>query len=202
LETVKDFFKWKYSKDFQSIEEKHCDIAKKLKWDETDVLYSFLGVYVLGLRVMYPEKFSVTKHQIRTNVGKYSINAYSNKYVRENYQRFEKLNSLKQLKKFLECYMSVGNLIPIWPGGNVHKGTVANCFDLPEVYFNKDKNRKMTAALINTYENAFLDEVINTKNTSLDYYLNMSKEEYLSFLNDIVRVIKSREKKIYNSLLE
>lgn len=47
---------------------------------------------------------------------------------------FLKLNMLKELKDFLSVYNSIGNIIPIWPGGNESRDKFG-CYDLPELYF-------------------------------------------------------------------
>lgn len=37
----------------------------------------------------------------------------------------------------LPKYFDVGNVIPIWPGGNENKGKTKGCFDIQELYFAK-----------------------------------------------------------------
>jgi len=66
METVKEILEWKNNKKEKSLEEMFLDEKEKLEWDVTDTLYSFLGIYVIGLRSYYPPKFRCTTFQIRT----------------------------------------------------------------------------------------------------------------------------------------
>jgi len=85
METVKEILEWKNNKKEKSLEEMFLDEKEKLEWDVTDTLYSFLGIYVIGLRSYYPQKFRCTTFQIRTEKGG---NAYSYKYIFSNYKEF------------------------------------------------------------------------------------------------------------------
>ncbi len=105
------------------IRRKFFNEKKELEWDETDTLYSFLGIYVIGLKACYPNKFIRTNFQIRTVKGS---NEYSKKVI-TNYKEFVDLNGLEELKNFIKNYLTIGNLISIWPGGNIHKG-MSQCF--------------------------------------------------------------------------
>ena len=194
MNTVEDFFNWKNSVE-PSLEEMHKENTAILSWDETDTLYSFLGIYTIGLKAIYPDDFKSTQTQIKpTAKDKSKFNAYSNKFFQENYKKYPKLNNLTELKTFLNCYLSIGNLIPIWHGGNVHRGTVAKCFDLPDIYFHKYS--KMAKALTSVYENAFMEDILNSKHNDLSYYLNMSTDEYKTFLERILNIINKRTEQI------
>ncbi len=46
------------------------------------------------------------------------------------------LNSYMEIS-ILPKYFDVGNVIPIWPGGNENKGKTKGCFDIQELYFAK-----------------------------------------------------------------
>lgn len=48
---IKDFLE-----AFQPVEKKFEKETKKLGWEYTDVLYSFLGIYVIGLYAFDKEK--------------------------------------------------------------------------------------------------------------------------------------------------
>lgn len=195
METVEEFIEWKKNKKETSLEETFKEEAKKLEWDETDTLYSFLGIYVIGLRAFYPNKFPCTNFQIRTDKGS---NAYSQKYIFNNYKEFVDLNELEELKNFIRNYLTIGNLIPIWPGGNMHKG-MSQCFDLPEIYFIKHK--KITDALVQVYRNAYMENIIeNKKQIELPKILKINKKEYTEFLKHIVVTIKNRKNRIMDEL--
>lgn len=195
METVKEILEWKNDKKEKSLEEKFFNEKEKLEWDETDTLYSFLGIYVIGLGVYYPNKFRCTSFQIRTEKGS---NAYSNKYIFNNYKEFVDLNELEELKNFIRNYLQIGNLIPIWPGGNKHRGQ-SHCFDIPEIYFSKYK--KFTDAFVQVYKNAYMEDIIeNKKQIELPKILKMSKDEYKEFLKYIVDTIQNRNNKIIDLL--
>ena len=193
LHTVEDFFNWRKSEK-TSLEQMHKKKTTILSWDETDTLYSFLGIYTIGLKALHSDEFWSTKYQIRTEIDGKSVNAYSYKFLKKNYKRYYDLNDLSELKAFLNCYLSIGNLIPIWPGGNVHRGAVANCFDLPDIYFHKYS--KMAKALTSVYENAFMEDILNSKHNDLSYYFSMDIDEYKTFLKRIVEVINKRTEQI------
>ena len=194
MNTVEDFFNWRNSKEL-SFEEMHKKKTTILSWDETDTLYSFLGIYTIGLKAIYPDDFKSTQTQIKpTAKDKSKFNAYSNKFFQENYKKYPKLNNLTELKTFLNCYLSIGILIPIWHGGNVHRGTAANCFDLPDIYFHKYS--KMAKTLTSVYENAFMEDILNSKYNDLSYYFSMDIDEYKTFLKRIVEVINKRTEQI------
>lgn len=195
METVEEIIEWKKNKKEKSLEEKFFNEKEKLGWDETDTLYSFLGIYVIGLRAFYPNNFPRTNFQIRTDTGS---NAYSKIYIFNNYKEFVDLNELEELKNFIKNYLSIGNLIPIWPGGNMHKG-MSQCFDIPEIYFIKHK--KITDALIQIYKNSYMENIVeNKKQIELTKILKMNKEEYKEFLEYIVDTIQNRNNEIMDVL--
>ena len=107
---IKDFLE-----AFQPIEKKFEKETKKLGWEYTDVLYSFLGIYVIGLYAFDKEK-SMGKQLYRRIedgfvifVGDTNQRLYSNNYIlkriKESKQpdNFSKLNQLKELKDFFKC---------------------------------------------------------------------------------------------------
>ncbi len=194
METVEEFIEWKKNRKEKSLEEKFFNEKKELEWNETDTLYSFLGIYVIGLRACYPNKFTRTNFQIRTDKGS---NAYSKK-IFNNYKEFVDLNELEELKNFIKNYLTIGNLIPIWPGGNMHKG-MSQCFDIPEIYFIKHK--KITDAFFQVYKNAYMENIIeNKEQIKFPNILEMNKEIYKEFLKHIVYKIEYRNNKIMDVL--
>ncbi len=197
LETVEDFIAWKYDGKGDTLEKIFSNEIEKLGWEKTDTLYSFLGIYVIGLKAFYPYIFTCTKYMIKTDIG---TNAYSNKYLRENFEQFEELNTTKELKEYVNNYLTIGNLIPIWPGGNVDRGVFSNCFDIPEIYF--ERHKRMARALVKVYKDAYMDDIIeNKKRLNLDELIKLSIEEYKRFLISIVDTIKFRNHKINEKLV-
>lgn len=184
--TVKDFFVWKSKKE--SIEEK--DNPYKDKWQKMDVLYSFIGIYTIGIYVFYPKKCKRTNYQIRQKNGDF----FSTEYLSKNYQCFPRLNKVIEASGFISVYDTLGNVIPIWPGGNVDRGTRAQCFDIPEIYFCYKYPIWFDVLCIN-YPEANI-QLINDENFALDtkcFLDSMSEEKYEQYLRHIVSVIKQRE---------
>lgn len=103
------------------------------------------------------------------------------------------------IAKFVKVYFSVGNLIPIWKGGNTKKGGFYNGFmDLLELFFKA--YYKYYKALLNN-EQAHLELFDDYMNKSeLDFsllsnFLNSvdTKEKYNKYVNHVVSVIINRE---------
>lgn len=46
------------------------------------------------------------------------------------------------LQKLIDKYETIGNVIPVWPGANVHRGQFG-CYDCPDIYFNDEKSKLM-----------------------------------------------------------
>ncbi|WP_346866664.1 MULTISPECIES: hypothetical protein [unclassified Clostridium] len=184
-----------------SLEQYHKEYADKLEWGYTDVLYSFLGVYVIGVNVFHKDKVECCglqiKPKIRTNNRQL---AYSYKFIKEHYCDYDKLNELAELNEFIEVYFKVGNIIPIWPGGNEHRGK-SQCYDIPDIYFNKDEIKEYSNNFFNTflkYKNFYLNDFINNKysNIKIEDFLKFNELEYTDFLRHIVEVINKRSELI------
>lgn len=187
MKEVSDFIEWKNAKNKSSLEENLKAETNALGWIKTDTMYSFLGIYAIGLKAFYPERFSCSGNIIYT---KEKTRAYSKRYITKHYMEFTKLNELPDLKIFLNLYLTLGNVIPMWPGGNVNRG-MGHCYDLPEVYFNR--NQEWAKILSKTYENACLDTIIENKHDiNLPDLLRLNEDGYIKFLQYIVENIQSR----------
>lgn len=205
---VNEFLKKK-----KSVEKCFKDEINKLKWNYSDVLYSFLGVYVIGLYVF--DKESKENHFRKSEKGVILLNdstqrLYSNKFIIENkyYENEinESLNKLDELQNFLDKYYSIGNLIPIWPGGNENRGKFG-CYDLPEFYFSNEKITPWINFLENNY-NAYLNPIIEHKKIILntgekEYCFSkgisnfldiINIDMYKNYLKEITNIIEIREK--------
>ena len=199
----------------KSVEKCFKDEINKLKWNYSDVLYSFLGVYVIGLYVFDKESKKEDRLFRKSERGviflkKCNQKLYANKYIIENkyYENEinESLNKLDELQNFLDKYYSIGNLIPIWPGGNENRGKFG-CYDLPEFYFSNKIITPWINFLENNY-NAYLNPIIEHKKI----IFNNGKEEYCfskgisnfleivnidmykNYLKEITNIIEIREK--------
>ena len=217
---IKDFLE-----AFQPVEKKFEKETKKLGWEYTDVLYSFLGIYVIGLYAFDKEK-SMGKQLYRriedgfvifvgdTNQRLY-LNNYILKRIKESKQpdNFSKLNQLKELKDFLSVYNSIGNVIPIWPGGNESRGKF-DCYDLPELYFLDKKIAPWTKYLLEKYDlNLFpdVDEInllhgiesrktLKNKSKTVEFLDALDVESYKKYLVRITKNIEEREKYLNKKL--
>lgn len=136
VNTIESYFQWKTDSKEPSIEEKYKKHKIVLQWERTDVLYSFIGIYQIGIYVFYPDKCKRTDYTIKNETGKY----FSLDYLKEEFKKYEKLNKTITESKFIQHIDSLGNVIPIWPGGNTDKGTRSYCFDIPDIYLKNMKN--------------------------------------------------------------
>ena len=135
--SIDAIFKWKNSVK-KSVEKTHEKDKYVSSWDKIDVMYSFIGIYQIGIYAFYPEKCKRTDYVIRCKeTNKY----FSLKYLTElhndesRYRAFSELNKVIEESGLIEIIDSVGNVIPVWPGGNTDRGTRAYCFDIPDIYF-------------------------------------------------------------------
>lgn len=226
MNSIEDMLWWKDLYDPNNIftvESINRDKVEKLEWGaKADVLFSFLGIYVIGLYVYYPKEYLRTPYQIHiSDSGKYNFKGsiYSLKNIKRinEIADCKKLNDNEFLNNFIKKYFSIGNVIPIWPGGNTDRGK-AGVFDIINIYCNKDDNAYWMKNLVERYNNTFLEFVFNeeeefeiNKNIVklrycstpefLDSFENLNEKEdrirlYNLWLKKIVNVIEDREKKL------
>ena len=97
---------------------------------------------------------------------------------------------------FLSVYFELGNVIPIWPGGNQDKGAG---YDFPETYFTDENNRYWTEKLLEKYPNACMDDVLNNR---IDVGLiTTDSDAYFDYLRKRKYIIVKRTKTL-NALLD
>lgn len=198
-----------------SLEKDYREKTNKLGWKWTDVLYSFLGVFVVGLKIYCGEnecanllKILAKEQQINSRQKEYSwefINAFVKYYSDEVEDEENKikiavdeLKNLKEIKKFINVYSSIGNVLPIWPGGNEHRGK-NGCYDIPDIYFNNADIHNYSEHFFNTFcTNNFMERIRYGKYYTLtcESMLNFDREEYRNFLIHIHDTICEREEKI------
>lgn len=214
-----------FLENFESVEKKLEKETKILGWEYTDVLYSFLGVYAIGLYAFDKEKSLEKQFYRRIEdgfvifVGDTNQRLYSNNYIlkmlKESKQpdNFSKLNQLKELKEFLSVYNSIGNVIPVWPGGNESRGKFG-CYDLPELYFLDKKIAPWTKYLLKKYDlnlfpdidniNSLLDikdnQDLNDKPKIVKFLDDLNVKLYREYLERVVENIKKREEYLNNKL--
>ena len=205
VETVKQMLDWKKSTCSKSIESKNKEITDYLEWKHTDALYSFLGIYALGVYA-YNDKnhFKVTKCLVKDNET--DVKIYNLKYLSkiQSDKRYELKELNNVIKRFIKRYSQLGNVFPTWPGGNTARGNASNgCFDIPELYFAIEY--EWFLALRRIYKDTiFFDGHINrgtpklNKYSSLDCFLKTidTPEKYTAFLDRICRTIDRRTEEL------
>ena len=197
VQSVEDFFQKR-----QSVEKYNEDKINKLKWECPDVLFSFRGVYAIGVFIHYRQLFV---ENVRTDIivkdetGVTRQHLYSDKFLSENYPQFSDVNNLPEIKEFLEHYYDIGNIIPTWPGANVNRG-MAHCYDIPNIYYKR--HAKFTELIHDKiYSNAFIDEIIeNDEYDTVEKLLKLDPNQYVKFLKYIVKIIKKRNRQLQNIL--
>ena len=127
----------------KSVEDLLKKETEKLNWQNVDVLFSFKGIYSLGIKAFYPNMVGTVQNgTILYPIINKKLNSkqrlYSGTYLLEHFEEFKELNNLKELRDFIHIYESLGNLIPVWPGANSHRG-VFGVYDLADLYFYDSK---------------------------------------------------------------
>lgn len=190
--------------EYESLEKSNRSRTEALGWGKyTDVLYSFLGIFTLGVYIFEKDKeskYSIGKDNIIriANTKKW---LYSREYIQKNFSDFSKLSNIIELKDFANVYNSIGNIVPIWPGGNEFKGK-SHCYDIPEIFFYNHgemekvyiqyflKKKVKDVALTRFITNSPL--YVNSVETVLKYNI----EEYTKFVQHIVEEINMRTDEI------
>ena len=193
MHSVDDWFLWISSKG-QTVEQIRKKQIKDLKWEYPDVLYSFLGIYTLGVMAYYKDdsqEISLAGILIKNKDG---YNLYNRKFLSENYRKYRMLNEVEELRIFIEHYSSIGNVCPTWPGGNEHRGK-SHCYDIPDVYFKRHEN--WYRELVTQNPAAFLNNVVNSVyavETAKLLEMVDTPEGYVDFLQHVNGVIDERNK--------
>lgn len=75
-------------------------------------------MYLLGIKAKYPELVEVCGHTIRPqNRNSPRELAYSEDFILSCVDKCRELNNYQGLQQFIDVYETVGNVIPVWPGG-------------------------------------------------------------------------------------
>ena len=214
MNSVDDIMQWKNhpietdNKMF-TVEEYNRKKIDALKWKNVDVLYSFLGIYAIGLVAYYPDEFGRKGILITdsNNNNIYSLNRINeirkNKiqsYQDKDIKKKDFLDCNEQLNNFIKVYFSIGNVIPTWPGANVDRGC-SYMYDIPELYYTK--NEVWTRILKEVYNNSFLDDILSPnlvfeRGHEIDFvppFWNFSSTE--EFLDNLVGNKYSKESRIW-----
>lgn len=199
LQSVEEFFHKR-----ETVEKYNVDKIIKLNWECPDVLFSFRGVYAIGVFIYYRQLFGdnvKTDIKVKDEKGATRQRLYSDKFLSENYPQFSDVNDLPEIKGFLEHYYDIGNIIPTWPGANVNRG-MAHCYDIPNVYYKR--HAKFTKLVYGSiYRSVFIEEILeNDKYDTVEKLLKLKPEQYVKFLEYIVDVIINRNKQLQDILQE
>lgn len=218
---VVDFLKWKNGEkftDLESVEKMNEKYVNNCGGpDRVDVLYSFLGIYAIGIWVYNKDKTNVfirEKNKIRVSLknNRESRQILASKKFLLSLQgnndipiEVKSLNEV--ISPFVKNYFKVGNLIPIWPGGNVLKGNQNKGFmDIPELFFTKFYDwyeilKKLQYAFLTEFDNK-LKEYDKSTMENLKCFLDGfgSIENYNSYINNINSIIDDRTKEIEKEL--
>lgn len=114
--SIETFFKWKKDSSGISVEDM-CNKDNKIisQWERKDVLYSFIGIYQIGLFVFYPDEYIKTDYTIKTRTGDFFGLEYlimEEKEV-ERFKKYEELNKMIEDSEFIQYIDTPGNVIPI-----------------------------------------------------------------------------------------
>lgn len=210
--SVQEYFRWRIKKDilnnyrlemldYPSVEKANEEYTRKnnnrniksLGWHETDVLYSFLLTYYLGLKVVNNTKFEeLVKKEKKINKRFQACSANFLFKCSMN-EEFVPLNNSPELLEFLKLYYSIGNVIPMWPGGNEARGK-KGIYDLPELFFNMYPY--WTEKLMEKYKNSYLDYVV--KNNTFRITRKTEKGENIKEYKNIYKSIDNFNSQIFN----
>lgn len=98
----------------------------------------------------------------------------------------------------MDEYYSIGNIIPIWPGGNENRGKFG-CYDLPEFYFSSDIIKPWKNFLLDKYDINLAPEIdcekicsFNFENGIIKFLDELNIELYKSYLVHITEIIQKR----------
>ena len=197
LQSVEEFFHKR-----ETVEKYNVDKIIKLNWECPDVLFSFKGIYAIGVFIYYRQLFG---DKVRTDIivkdetGVSRQRLYSDKFLSENYPKFSDVNNLPEIQEFLEHYYDIGNIIPTWPGANVNRG-MAHCYDIPNIYYKR--HAKFTKLIYDKiYSNVFIEEIVeNDKYDTVEKLLKLQSNQYAEFLKYIVNIIENRNLRLQNIL--
>ncbi len=203
-----------------SVEEKNKEISNELwgkvvhdsedneiKWCYTDVLYSFKSMYLLGIKAYYPELVEVCGMTLRpASRNSNRAMAYSGEFLLSCVDRCGDLNDNVMLQKLIDKYETIGNVIPVWPGANVHRGQFG-CYDCPDIYFNDEKIKAHAIWFFSQSDNNYVlgnEYIINGEYEGIDVLSlsNIQNTEYEKYILHALKIISDRNEKLQRELVE
>ena len=201
----------------KSVEELHKSFVNKVWGEEiakeknvngitkvcySDVLYSFKSIYLMGMNAFYGNKLvDVCGLTLRPSKRENAHQkAYSKEFIEMHIDECAELNECCEIQKFISLYETKGNLIPIWPGGNAHRG-LYHCYDNPDIYFNAPQMLTLSKWFFMQKNNSYMfgeNSIIDGKQKDLKTkdLLEMDKEMYLKYMDHVLKVIIDRKDKL------
>lgn len=199
---------------YTSVERSNSNEIRKLEWGGyADVLYSFCNILALGIYIQEKNKYKVgNDKRIRLLPDNRQWLA-THKTLQElhstNNEAIQNLIDKEIIREFAKVYNTIGNVIPIWPGGNEFKGKCfidnVYCYDIPDIFFRKYcEIEKMYIENILKKEitevalSRFITVTPSPNNVqSISNILEYnSLDEYLDFIKHIVDEIQTRNEEL------
>lgn len=182
-------------------------MISNLGWgDYKDVLYSFLGIFTLGIYIFEMENGNENKYSIGEDkvirIKGTRQHLYSRPYISAHFDEFSDLANTKEISDFAKVYTSIGNIIPIWPGGNEFKGK-AHYYDIPDIFFFEPLHADMEKIYVQhilkkSIEDVALARFMTDSPYVKDIYdvFKYSIKKYKEFVGHIINEIEIRTKEI------
>lgn len=120
------------------------------------------------------------------------------------------------IREFAIVYNTIGNLIPLWPGGNEFKGTCfidgEYCYDIPDIFFCKHYEMEkvyienilkmeISDIALSRFEFTTNSDSPNKVKSILSIFEYSSLDEYFAFVKNIVNEIKTRNNELKRLLI-
>ena len=186
---------------YTEIEKQHAKECMSIGWgSHTDVLYSFKALFAAGVFIFGPDK---SKYRGSTckyiNIDGQRQRLWSQNYLSILYTEHRGSRWMKALCKAIQpladVYDSIGNLFPVYPGGNQYKGS-CGCLDMPDIFFHNRDIRSLeeyyTSQILGT--DPLLSDVFDHPLVTVPKELfSLSEKEYEKLISSIVKRIRSRE---------
>ncbi len=207
---ITELILWKNKKDNftnESVEEYNSNYTNLCGGTQcTDTLFSFLSLYAIGIYVFNKQmkdfevsnKIYLLNREDKKKQLLASKKFISNLLLNTNQDTF-KLNDLNNIfNKFAEVYFKPGNVIPMWPGGNMMKGN-QNCgfYDNTSIFFHRFPvyydmlNNSVIPTFFNEYSREY---IMNSKFESLESLLKSmpATTDYEAYINECIDIINKR----------
>jgi hypothetical protein len=210
--SVNEFLQWKTNNNIApaSVEKCNSEYTELCGGEKlADVLFSFLGIYAIGVWVYNKELegiFRTDNNKIWVRTG--SDNKYNQILSSANFLlmlQTEKIAGInveslnETMNQFVKVYFKVGNVIPIWPGGNTLKGNQNMGFmDIPGLFFYQFRDwyeilldrKKELLCFEKDVEKFFKQD----RFSSLKIFLESvdTIEKYNSYIDECIKIINDR----------